>query len=285
MKLLSTIAYNCLSLLARVLPVGIAYLIGETLALISFPLLRSRRQNLEQNLRVVLSRQGDPPSSCQIRRMALATTLNFGRAVVDTFMVPYIRDKNLKIDVKGKQHLDAALAAGNGVILVTAHLGTWELGGAILADMGYGFTTVAGTQFTSWLSPQIKKIKQAKRIVVLPHTSVMRIYRVLKNGGLVILHIDGDQFFGGTQVRFFGRPALIPRGPAALALKTGARLLCGFAIRHSRCEIEVRITNEIPTDNLNEVEITQSIIDIVETYISKYNNQWCMFRSIWKAQS
>jgi len=283
MKSLSTIVYGCLSFLARMLPTGVAYLIGETLSIVTFPLLRSRKRNLESNLKVVLAHEGTPHARSQTTRLALAVAVNFGRAVVDAFMVPYLDSKAIRIEVKGKEHLESALRAGRGVILVTAHLGTWELGGAVLAAMGYRFTTVAGTQFAPWLSPHIKTLKQAIGIEVVAHTSALRIMRVLKTGGLVVLHIDGDRYLGGLKVSFFGRPATVPRGPAALALRVGAKLLCGFAVRKSRCEIAIEISREIPVIG-NETEVTQRIIDVVETNIRKHKNQWCMFRAIWEDQ-
>ncbi len=279
MNTISAFAYRSLSLLARLLPLEVSYLIGETLALLTFPLLRTRKRNLERNLRVVLSQER--PSHIEITKLAIMTTLNFGRAVVDAFVIPYVKNKRIDVTFSGMENLGAALGAGKGVILVTAHLGTWELGGAILADMGYRFVTVAGVQFTDGLSPHIKAIKKSKGIDIADNTSILKLYRVLKSGGIVVLHIDGDRYFGGVEVSFFGKKTLMPRGPAALAIRTGAKLLCGFAIRRSRCKIKIIITPEIPVMAENEAELTQRVVQVVQTYIGKYKDQWCMFRPIW----
>lgn len=281
MDIVAITIYRSLSLLARLLPIEISYLIGETFALATFPLLRSRKRNLEQNLGVILGYDSSPGYRKEVRKLAIATTLNFGRAVVDAFVIPYLNHKHIGVTFSGMDYLESAVRAGKGVILVTAHLGTWELGGAILAERGYKFTTVAGTQFTNRLSPHIKAIKRSKGINVVDHTSVLRIYRELKKGGIVILHIDGDRYLGGIRVNFFGRQTMMPRGPAALALRTGSRVLCGFAIRHSRRQIEIRITREISTQSKDEAELTQNIIDIVQSHIEKYKDQWCMFRPVW----
>ncbi|MFH1312023.1 MAG: lysophospholipid acyltransferase family protein [Candidatus Eisenbacteria bacterium] len=281
MSVLSRICYVVLSTLARILPPSISYLIGETLAVVCFLLCTGRRRNLTSNLRIVL---GDSNLS-GLSRVVFRVMLNFGRGVTEVFMIPHLSDKHLLANttIEGRERLDSIVSAGRGVILVTAHLGSWELGGAALAAMGYKITTVAGTQFTRSLSPHIKAMKRARGIeVVSAEGGTLSIVRALRRGEAVALHIDGDQYLGGITTDFFGRKTVLPRGPAGLAIKTGAAIIPAFAIRTARGKITVRIEEEIPVHGPDENILTASVAAVVEDRIRRYADQWCMFRLIWE---
>ena len=170
------------------------------------------------------------------------------------------------------------------MILATAHLGSWELGGAALAAMGYSITTVAGVQFTPALSPHMKKIKEDLGIdVVSSRTGLRRLLKALANREVVALHIDGDQYAGGTEVEFFGRRIRLPSGPAILAMRTGASILPAFAVRTGRRKLCIFIEDEIPIGDADESGITARIVRGVEDYIRRYPDQWCIFRPLWEA--
>ncbi len=264
------------------LPSRLSYLIGETLAGAFFLLSRGRRRVIADNLGTALGL-----SQAAFGKTGFRLMLNFGRNVVDTFRLPYLGPGSLieMVDITGKAKLDAALASGRGVVLVTAHLGSWELGGAALAVMGYAITTVAGVQFSPALSPFVKKIKQDLGIdVVSSTTGLRRIMKALARGEVVALHIDGDQFVGGIKVDFFARKACFPTGPAALAVRTGSAVLPAFAVRTGRRRINIVIEDEIPTRGCDEAGITRMIVEVVEAYIKRYPEQWCMFRPFWEAR-
>ncbi len=273
--------YSFLSGLAGVLPYPVSYLLGETLGMGYFLLSGKRRRVLRQNLSVVLG----TPVVRNLDATGRKVMLNFGRGVVETFMLPYLRPADLSrmVSIEGKDRLDSALQSGRGVVLATAHLGSWELAGAALAAMGYHITTVAGVQFSPSLSPLIRQMKERLGITVVSmDTGALRIARTLRHGGVVALHIDGDQFAEGVSVKYFGGDVTLPRGPAALALKTGAVLLPAFAIRTSRRHITIMIEDDVSTAAGGERDTTQRIVTVVERYVRRYPDQWCMFRPFWE---
>lgn len=278
------IGYWLLSGLARFLRPRISYLIGETLGAASFLLAADRRRKLYANLRVV----NDRPRGRMPLRLGLAVMVNFARSVVDTFLIPYMDDRYLAehVTLIDRAGLGAIAARGKGIILVTAHLGSWELGGFALARMGYAITTVAGTQFSASLSPMVKAMKARYGIAVTSAgAGALAMFRALRRGEVVALHLDGDQYLGGIATTFFGRPAVMPRGPAALALRTGAALLPAFALRTSRDRIAIHVEPAIPTAGRTEADLTRSLVAVVEQLIRQYPDQWCMFRPIWEQAS
>jgi lauroyl/myristoyl acyltransferase len=268
------------STLARILPHSLAYLLGETMALACFLLCAGRRRNLLRNLKVVLSGQDQVHS----RRLALHIMLNFGRSVVETFMIPHLTPEQIdsKVSIIGKATLDSLTSSGRGAVLVTAHIGSWELAGIALAGMGYEITTVAGIQFTPSLSPFVRDMKASRGIsVVSPGKGILKLPKALRGGGFVALHIDGDQFMGGIETEMFGTRTRLPRGPAALALKTNAAVVPAFSVRTSRDRLLIIVESEIPTEGENEVTLTKKIAIVVEEYIRRHIDQWCIFRPMW----
>jgi KDO2-lipid IV(A) lauroyltransferase len=261
--------------------------LGETFAAGYFLLSRERKRVLRQNLSVVLGAGAPDPdwSEARLDSVGRRVMLNFGRGVVETFMLPHLGPGDLArmVDIQGKDKLDSALSSGRGVVFATAHLGSWELAGAALAAMGYRITTVAGVQFSPSLSPMIRLMKQRLGITVVSmDTGALTIARTLHRGGVVALHIDGDQFTDGIWVRYFGRDVSLPRGPAALALKTGAALLPAFAVRTSRRHITIMIEDDVAAAAADERDATQRMAGIVERYVRRYPDQWCMFRPFWE---
>jgi KDO2-lipid IV(A) lauroyltransferase len=279
MARLSSAAYSFVSFLAGSMPIRLSYLLGETLGGVLFLLRGKRRRALTANLRVVLGRDR------RVGRPALKGGVNFGRAVVETLLVPHLTGVYYEehVEWSGLEHLDSALARGGGAVLATAHLGSWELAGAALARRGYALTSVAGVQFTAGLSPHLKELKRRLGIeVASPPAGALKLMRALNRGGIVALHIDGDQFFGGIEVEFFGQRTVLPRGPAALAMKSGAALLPAFGLRTGRDRIRIVIEAEVPVRGSGEDEVTRRLLRTVERYIRSHPDQWCMFRALWE---
>jgi lauroyl/myristoyl acyltransferase len=113
--------------LARLLPRSLSYLIGETLGAACFLLCKSRRRNLISNLEVVLGDARDR----SIRRLGLRVMINFGRPAVEAFLIPHMSNQEIKrtVEIIDKERIDRILVSRSGLIVVTAHLGSWELGG------------------------------------------------------------------------------------------------------------------------------------------------------------
>jgi lauroyl/myristoyl acyltransferase len=282
MKNPGSIRYRLISGLAGLLPRRITYSIGETLGALSFLLLAGRRRSLCLNLGVVL---GDPGSPA-LRRTGLRAMVNLARSIVEALLVSRMDDEYAARHVRiiDKADLKSILAGGRGVVLVTAHLGGWELGGFALARMGYKITTVAGVQLSPALSPAVRAMKARFGIrVVSSGGGSLAIMRALRRGEVVALHIDGDQYLGGLETTFFGRRTMMPRGPAALALRTGAALVPAFAVRTSRRNVDVYVEEPIPTDGENEAGLTARVLAVVETYVRRYPEQWCIVRPLWEA--
>lgn len=135
----------------------------------------------------------------------------------------------------GEEQIVRAIAEGRGVILLAAHVGSWEIGGHLLARHGRPVNLVVLEREAEGIRQLHAEALRAKRFQVLTATDdplrVVPIVAALRRGELVALH--GDRVFGGASatIPFLGAPAAFPVGAYLLAAATGAPIVHAFAVR------------------------------------------------------
>jgi KDO2-lipid IV(A) lauroyltransferase len=116
------------------------------------------------------------------------------------------------------------------------------------------------------------------------------VVRTLREGGILALLIDRPVARGGVPVRLFGADTAIPRGPAALALMTGAKVVPVAFVRSKPNRAPVRLladfSIETPAERTREAErrLTQRIVEAHEGFVRECPEQWYMFRRFWPEQ-
>lgn len=188
----------------------------------------------------------------------------------------------------GLEHLVRTMAAGKGVVLALAHLGSWEWGGAFLASAGYPMTSVAERleppELFDWFLAQREAI--GLRIVSLGGDPGPVLLRTLREGGLVGLLGDRDIGGGGVEVEMFGERTTLPAGPAAMALRTGAALLVAAVYSGPR-ELHTGVVSPpVPTERTGRlrqdvVRVTQAVAHQFEWLIRRAPEQWHLFQPNW----
>ena len=114
------------------------------------------------------------------------------------------------------------------MILSLPHMGNWDHAGAWLAGTGVPFTTVAERLKPESLFERFVEFRESLGMEVIPLTGGEQppfkiLAERLRSGGVLCLLADRDLTASGIEVEFFGSPARMPAGPAALAVDTGAR--------------------------------------------------------------
>jgi len=175
-------------------------------------------------------------SAERVREIALASYESLGRTTVETAMVGSVgREGLLKLftRVDGWDLLEAARAEGRGVMVVTGHLGNWELGGSYVAARGIPIDVIArgaaNPEFERWVTETREGLGMR---VVHDSEAVRSTPRALRENRLVAMVSDqGALGLASTYVPFFGRPAKTPRGPAVFALRLGVPVLFAASLR------------------------------------------------------
>ena len=128
-----------------------------------------------------------------------------------------------------------------------------------------------------------RKVKGVKVVVLGKQTK--RLITVLRQNEMVALL--GDRAFGPPylNLKFFGKTALLPAGPAQLAIKLGSPIVPGFLVRENEKYIlffEPPIYPDLKKDGLDAVnDLAERAIVYLEKYIGAYPSQWLVFDRIW----
>ena len=189
---------------------------------------------------------------------------------------------------EGAAHLDAALAAGRGVVVVLSHSGNWDMAGVWLVGRSGEFSTVAERLRPEALYQQFEAYRRSLGFDVVPLTGeaqspTLRLARRLRSGGVVCLLADRDLTDSGVTVELFGAPARFPSGPARLAAATGAALLpagCWFAPDGWG----LRLHPPVPVHGRSGVPgATQAVADRFAADIAEHPEDWHMLQPLWLA--
>ncbi len=176
--------------------------------------------------------------------------------------------------VEGKEHLHAALAQGKGLLVATVHVGNWHLGASTLHDLtGFPVHSVAGTQV---LRPWTGELRMAYRHLGLrihPRRGAgPRLLRLLRKGGIVALHLDGDQHAGR---------GLSTRGISLLARRAGAPVLPAVCTRSRAGTLCVRF--RAPLGGRSAPPDPESLECLLIELVKDDADQWSLFRPLWIA--
>jgi KDO2-lipid IV(A) lauroyltransferase len=278
------------SVLAANLPRRMSYWLASVLsgiAFIAFIVMPDKRRVASENVSRVIRK---PPESPEVRAVVRQVFRSYALYWADFFgLNGRIRGKVHEIvRTEGIEHLKEALRGGRGALLVTAHLGNWDMGGAALAETGElpGLSAIVEPVTQRASERSVTSMRERRGIKVIPLGRPLGIARALRRNEVVLVVgerlIDGD----GIEVEFFGEKTLFPRGAAYWSAKLGAPIVPGFCIRQPDgtfvSHIEAPLAPAVEEDGeFDEAAHTQQLADIIENYIARYPGQWCMLQPIW----
>jgi KDO2-lipid IV(A) lauroyltransferase len=192
-----------------------------------------------------------------------------------------------QLDCAARGVFDEVLAEGKGAIVISGHVGNWELLGQAIAAAGYPIATIAtpfyDARITSWLDRW--RAQWGLKILWRHGNSGKAILRVLRQNNLMAFLIDQDTKTAGDYVLFFGRPAFTPTTPAALALRTGAPVVfCWHHRRGKHHHITVeRITyNRTGNHHRDVLALTAMLTARLESVIRAAPEQWVWMHRRWR---
>ena len=192
-----------------------------------------------------------------------------------------------ELDLQSRRVLDEALAEGKGSIVISGHVGNWEILGQAIAAAGYPIATIAtpfyDPRVTRWLDQW--RTQHGLKIIWREKNSGKEILRVLRNNNLMAFLIDQSTRTAGDYVPFFGRPAFTPTTPAALALRTGAPVIfCWHHRRRKGHQITIeRVVYERSGDRQRDVlALTALLTARLETVIRTVPEQWVWMHRRWR---
>jgi lauroyl/myristoyl acyltransferase len=218
----------------RRVPRPVLYGIADVLAMATYLSCRARVRTLCANLARLL-----PDATGAARgRLARRIFRNYARYLVDYGRFRWMPAEGFETAItglEGGQHLQAAFGMERGVILVTGHVGNWELGGAFFGRRGVKVHVVTLPDGSREIDAirQVYRGYHAVETIVLDGSpfAPLEMMAALKRGDMVAMLVDRWGKADGVPTAFLGGTHYLPRGPFALSLATGAPILPAFVVR------------------------------------------------------
>lgn len=277
------------------LPRGAAGRLGAGLGALAYGLGARRRLVLQQ-----IAAAFPDATRERVAEIAVASYRHFGREMTEIARLQQAGTG----DLSARASTDAAtdgwidrMRAGEGALIVTGHVGNWEVAGAMLAARGVPLAAVVKRQsnrrFDHWLAAARRRLGIQP---VYMEDATFAIPRLLRAGRSVALVADQDARSHGLIVTFLGRPASTFRGPARLALATGAPLVFGASVRegegyrvrmepvHGAADASVAGAAAARERGREaELELTRAWVERLEAHVRRFPEQYFWFHRRWKS--
>jgi KDO2-lipid IV(A) lauroyltransferase len=187
--------------------------------------------------------------------------------------------------VDGEEHLDRALDAGHGVILLTGHLGNWDLAGRLLARRrGRPTHVVLSAEQEAALEGYLRREQPGLRYVTRRQASAaLDLWAALRRAEVVAMQADratGER--GDAAVPFFGAPAAFPLGPFLLARASGAPVVPAFCLMTDDGRYRVAIEPPIRVAPGGEHAALRTTVGLLERVVRGHPTQWFNFFDVWE---
>ena len=271
------------------LSISRAAAVGEWLGALGYRPIGVRRAVVERQVRAAFPGLGE----ADVQRIARESYESLGRTTIETAVLPaFSREQVIAMfsRVDGWDIVERAMAAGRGVLFVTGHLGNWELAGSFMAARGIPIEAVARRMqnplFDRYLTETRKRIGMA---VIHDADAVRRVPRAMRENHAVAFLVDqGAVGLASTWVPFFGRYAKTPRGPAVFALRLGAPVIFGAALRQpdGRYVLGFEEVKVQPTGD-READVDRIVAEYtatLERWIRRAPGQYFWHHRRWKHQ-
>ena len=281
----AVVGYRAVSRLAARIPAPLLRSVIARLAQLSYLAWPAKRRSSNANFGHVL---GLPPGDRRVRMTALDAYAEYARYLVETMRLPSLPHAEAAKLIPGVD-LDAVeqvwKSSPGGVIFALGHIGNNEAVAAGIASRGWPISVLADDSSFPEMFAEFKRTREQWGIKVVPWRNIRDVYGVLRRREMLGLLVDWGYRPDGIPVRLFGAWTTLPAGPAALAAKTGARIV-PIAIRrmpdgrtfHATMAESIDVPSSAPADLL---AATQKLADAVADSIAAAPHQWYSFKPIW----
>lgn len=285
------VALNVCTFFVRILPQSWLYSFASGVASLGYRFAGKQRKTALESLKIAF---GMDKSDSQIQEIAKDCFQYMSKSAIELM---FLMDKpdllKKRVSFERKENLDAALAGGNGAILVSAHFGNFPLLLARLSQEGY----VASGIMRPMRDERVEKLFQKKRdrfgvktIYSVPRSvCVDSTIRALRSNGVVFIPIDQNFGTAGVFVDFFGKKAATATGPVIFAQRTKAAIIPCFIVRQKddshviHFEPAVGLEEGVTSEEMITRTI-QKLTTIIERYIRTYPAEWGWIHRRWKSK-
>jgi KDO2-lipid IV(A) lauroyltransferase len=283
-------AFKLAYTVAQLLPRSVILRLADSAGRWSMRRTPQLRRVLCENIAIATGRSGP-----ELEQLVDQNTRLFSRTIADYFRFAgnrVDRARELVSGWEGWEHLAAARERGRGTIVITGHIGHWELGGLVLALHGLPMTVVTlpepSDELTRWREASRRRLG-IRTIAVGPghEFAFVEMLRVLRGNGVLAMLVDRPYSGTGLPVKQFGRETQFSTAAAMLAHHTGAAVVPAFILQEPDTRYRALACPQIEM-TAGELRDTlpvnvQRIATAFETQIRNHPEQWFNYAPIFSA--
>lgn len=272
----------------QAMPLSLGYALARALAWVAYRVDRRHRLVAEQNLQIAF-----PELSVTARDQLIRQVYeHFCKMVIEMAHLPRMLHRHnwrRHIELYHGKPIVTALLSGRPLMIITGHLGNWEMAGYALAMFGFKSYAVARPLDNPYLDRLIKRFRRNTGQELLnKNGDAHRMADILESGGILCTLADQDAGPNGLFVPFFGKPASTHKAVALLALHHRALVAVGAARRNGNglsyvLDVEAIFDAKEYADDPNAVRrLTQDYTAAWERLVSKAPEQYLWLHRRWK---
>lgn len=259
---------------------------GTRLGALAGLVLRSRGRLALRNLQATFPDR----SASELRGILAGCWRHFGRTALASIRMQEKSPQEIadEVFIVNFHEVEEAMGLGRGVLFLSAHFGSWEIGGLALTTRLRDVRTVARPLDNEFLERDLAALRERTGAQMVDRKRAARsLLRALQEGSMVILLPDqAVQPKEGALVPFLGRPAWTTTAPAKMALRSGSTIVFGFCIpdglRH-RLEFEEPIrVDELSEAERDPVALTKRINDVIGRHVRERPELYLWMHDRWK---
>jgi predicted LPLAT superfamily acyltransferase len=222
----------------------------------------------------------------------------FGQTILDKVALMAGVKTKFTVDHEGGKNLDKIDAGGKGGILISAHIGNWEIAGQLLNRLHTTFNILMYENEHENIKKYMDDVEKKKNVKIIAMREgemghIIELHNAFSNNELVVVH--GDRFRDNAptlEATFLGKTAKFPAGPFIMAAKFGVPVSVVFAVKESSTHYHFFATDPIevkrsrnPKQTEEAVqELLHKYLEEVEKMVHRYPEQWFNYYSFWKEQ-
>ena len=227
----------------------------------------------------------------KINKISIKTFQNMGITVLEICQMTCFSKEDIlqKVRIKGKENLLNTIKSHKGVIMISAHIGNWEMCSLFLSCYMQKSVVVVAQNQPNIIERIIHKLRTSTGNTIISKKGAMiKLVRTLRKGKMIGLLIDQGTSRGeGVDVTFFGRKTNATYAASLLAARYNCPVLPVYCIRGSDAKLTVIVEPPLKLYKTDDVRSdlqtnTQIMTDSVEKIISLYPEQWLWFHKRWK---
>ncbi len=266
----------------RHIPTPVSYAFARSIASISYFFYKSAANKIQANFRRVFPDAPDGELSLRTKKVFR----NYAEYLVDYGRFAELDRETLLekiVRFKGEENLIEALNMQKGIILLTAHLGNWELGGIFFSAYGLNVNVLTLPDEDDDIDSRRRQYRErygVKTITVGDSPlSTLEMIKALNDNEVVAMLIDRySKERESVKVNFFNEPTMFPKGPFILSRISGAPVVVAFVVKEGGAYTGIVEKPFVVANKSEEEKSLRKVVGVFERYVVKYADQWYDFR-------